>query len=184
MDKAWYHFVYNRWRCCGITGMGGVFPGKRHHRSSLERQQNSLIVPGCDFSLPAKNVLQLLSAIPFFSELAFTSRNFIIAYLHLVLIGFISLFIFAAILQNTSRSYSRLMYRGIVLFVFGFISSELVLIGQAAGYFHTLRLFQPLLFGLRSFFPLGLVVMYIAHQKQNAGGIADEKVKPNLVTAA
>ncbi len=51
------------------------------------------------FAFIVKLVLQLLSSFPSIAELAYQNRNFIIAYLHLVLLGFVSVFIFGAILK-------------------------------------------------------------------------------------
>ena len=101
----------------------------------------------------------MLSSFSSIAMLAYQNRNFIIAYLHLVLIGFISVFVFAAILNITSTS--RLMYKGIVLFLFAFISTELLLVLQAGGYLHFLstRSYLQLLFGLSVLFPAGLFLM-------------------------
>lgn len=121
----------------------------------------------CSFIL--KNILQMLSAIPAIAGLAYQNRNFIIAYLHLVLIGFVSMFVLAIIIESTFFFRSRSMYRGVLFFLFAFISTELLLILQAAGYLNFLPLlfYLRLLFGLSIFFPVGLLLIYISVQRQN-----------------
>ncbi|WP_276502608.1 hypothetical protein [Terrimonas pollutisoli] len=118
------------------------------------------------FALLVKSLLQLLSAFPSVAELAYQNRNFVIAYLHLVLIGFISVFVFSVIARPAS--FSRLLYNGMLTFLFAFISTELLLVLQAGGY---LVFFQPyayirLLFLLSIFFPAGLLLIFIARVKQ------------------
>ena len=118
------------------------------------------------FALLVKSLLQLLSALPFVAQLAYQNRNFVIAYLHLVLIGFISVFVFSVMARPTS--FSRLFYNGILAFLFAFISTELILVLQAAGYLEFLptQFYLRLLFSLSIFFPAGLLLLFINHLKQ------------------
>ncbi|MFC0771345.1 hypothetical protein [Terrimonas alba] len=118
------------------------------------------------FALLVKSLLQLLSALPSVAELAYQNRNFVIAYLHLVLIGFISVFVFSVIARPTS--FNRLSYNGILAFLFAFISTELLLVLQAAGYLEFLptQFYLRLLFLLSTFFSAGLLLIFIARVKQ------------------
>ena len=85
------------------------------------------------FAFALKNVLQLASAFPIVANLAYHSRNFIIAYLHLVLLGFISLFAFAAIVQANNHLITSSFKKGILLFLFAFIATETLLLLNAMG---------------------------------------------------
>jgi hypothetical protein len=76
-----------------------------------------------------KIVLQVASAIPSVAAMAFTERNFVISYLHLVLLGFISLGAFAFIL-NTVPSTAA-WKNPLRLFIAGFILTEILLVAQA-----------------------------------------------------
>ena len=79
-----------------------------------------------------KLLLQLLSAFPLFAGLAAAQRSFVIAYLHLVLLGVISLCGFALVALAHPVFASRL--KSIVpFFLFGFISTELLLVAGAFG---------------------------------------------------
>jgi hypothetical protein len=117
-----------------------------------------------------KTVLQLLSAFPGIAQLAYQNRNFIIAYLHLVLLGFISLFVFVLLLKSKSLPDSPLLYKGILGFVFAFVSTELLLVLQAGGYLGFLpnQIYLLLLFVLSICFPAGLFLVNIANNRNRS----------------
>lgn len=79
-------------------------------------------------SLVVKTILQLFSALPAVAVLAYQQRNFVIAYLHLALLGFISLFLIGWIIHSSQVFVTKVMNLGLVLFVFAFVATELVLI--------------------------------------------------------
>ncbi|TCZ66519.1 hypothetical protein [Flaviaesturariibacter aridisoli] len=79
-------------------------------------------------AMGGKLLLQLLSALPAVALLAAAQRPFVIAYLHLVLLGFITLFVFAQL------PASRLRNLGTGLFLASFVSTELLLVGQGLGW--------------------------------------------------
>lgn len=114
-----------------------------------------------------KTVLQLLSAFPNIAQLAYQNRNFIIAYLHLVLLGFITLLVFVFLLKSKSIPDSPLLYIGLLSFVFAFFSTELLLVLQAGGYpgFLQTHIYLRLLFALSFCFPAGLLLISVAHYR-------------------
>ncbi|WP_121354410.1 hypothetical protein [Flavisolibacter nicotianae] len=103
-----------------------------------------------------KNVLQLFSALPAVALLAYHSRNFVIAYLHLVLLGFISLFVFSQVFKS-----SQLGRYGVGLFLFSFFTTELLLVLNASpGLLGlTVPYYAQLLLGFSVFFPVGVALM-------------------------
>lgn len=110
-----------------------------------------------------KIVLQLASALPYLAKLAYTLRNFIIGYLHLVLLGFVSCFLLGIFLWLGVFTYKRAAARtGLVLFLTGFFSSEALLFGQGIlfwageGY---IPFYTPLLAGLSALMPLGVLLL-------------------------
>ena len=78
-------------------------------------------------ALIAKALLQLASAHPYVAGLAFSLRPVVIAYLHLVLVGIISLFLLAWYIQMNLMNI-RLAQAAMSTLVFGFIGSETVLV--------------------------------------------------------
>ena len=77
-----------------------------------------------------KIILQVLSTMPFLSHYAFGFRPVVIGYLHLSFVGIISLFILGYINEFIHRFRGRVSGIGAVVFVFGFIGQEIMLMLQ------------------------------------------------------
>ena len=97
-----------------------------------------------------KWLLQLGSTIPALSQLAFGFRPIVIAYLHLVLLAVISLFLLFYIYVNHYFYTSKPIKFGIILFSVGVFLNELVLAVQGiASFSYTLiPMVNELLFAL------------------------------------
>ena len=80
-----------------------------------------------------KFLLQALSCIPSLSLYAFGYRSLVIAFLHLVLLGFVSLFIIGYFLQTGMIQENRNTRMGIYIFSAGIFLNELVLMLQGLG---------------------------------------------------
>ena len=80
-----------------------------------------------------KNVLQAISAIPAVADLAYAHRNLTIAYLHMVLVGFISLGAFAYVLKGNENNLRPPVKSGLFLFVIAFVLTETLLVLNGAG---------------------------------------------------
>lgn len=87
------------------------------------------------FALSIKLLLQLGSTIPYVSQLAFGFRPIVIAYLHLVLLAIITLFLLFYIFSNAYLSHNATTKNGIVLFSIGVFLNEVVLALQGIGSF-------------------------------------------------
>jgi hypothetical protein len=81
-------------------------------------------------ALSIKLLLQLGSTIPFLSQLAYGFRPIVIAYLHLVLLGVITLFLIGFIIANDYILAGRKTSAGIFIFTVGIILNEVVLMIQ------------------------------------------------------
>lgn len=84
-------------------------------------------------SFSMKIIFQMASAFPVLAEIAFQIRNFIISYLHIVFIGFVSFFLIAFLISKNEFLLSKWYKTGLVLFVSGFIASEALLYIQGIG---------------------------------------------------
>ena len=80
-----------------------------------------------------KFLLQALSCIPSLSLYAFGNRSLVIAFLHLVLLGFVSLFIVGYFLQTGLIKENRNTRIGIYIFSSGIFLNELILMLQGIG---------------------------------------------------
>ncbi|MDB5263514.1 MAG: hypothetical protein JWQ14_2797 [Adhaeribacter sp.] len=117
-----------------------------------------------------KIIMQLVSAVPLMADLAYSVRNFIIGYLHLVLIGFISLFLFSFFIQqgrfNATRKSSRW---GLGIFISGFFLSEILIFAQGLffwlGWGMVPEYFR-LLFLVSTLLPVGLFLFLLGQQEQ------------------
>ncbi|HEY6976560.1 MAG TPA: hypothetical protein VH396_09720 [Chitinophagaceae bacterium] len=81
-------------------------------------------------ALSAKLLLQLGSTIPSLSKLAFGFRPIVIGYLHLVLLGVITLFIIGFMVINSFINLNKLFRYGTIVFVSGIIVNEVLLMMQ------------------------------------------------------
>lgn len=80
--------------------------------------------------MASKLVLQCVESIPYFAELTYSIRNFIIGYLHLFFIGVVSLSIILIAMKigvfKITLGFRRLLY----MFIFTFLISEILLFLQ------------------------------------------------------
>ena len=102
------------------------------------------------FALSAKFLLQLGSTVPAISKLAFGFRPIIIAYLHLILLAIISLFLLFYIYVNNFIAVNKKTILGLILFSIGVVLNEVVLgIQGVASFSYTLIPFiNEALFGI------------------------------------
>ena len=133
-----------------------------------------------------KTLMQFSTAIPYMADLAYQLRNFIIGYLHLVLIGFVSFFIVAFCVQQGWLSFRSAISRwGMGLFLLGFISSEALLFLQGIFYWvgaGTIANYHELLFGVSILLPAGLILFFISQlqHKIQSSPITDAPLKSKV----
>ncbi len=87
----------------------------------------------CALAFSIKLVLQSLSAIPSLSQLAFGFRPIVIGYLHLVLLGVITLFILGYCTGQRLIPVNKTVLTGLVIFITGIICNEALLMVQGIG---------------------------------------------------
>lgn len=86
-------------------------------------------------ALTIKLLLQMGSTIPSLSQLAFGFRSIVIAYLHLVLLGVITMFLLGYIFTLNVLTVKKTTVYGIVIFVAGIFLNELMLMLQGVASF-------------------------------------------------
>jgi hypothetical protein len=114
-----------------------------------------LWLPAIAMSL--KLLLQLGSTIPELSKLAFGFRSIVIGYLHLVLLGVVSLFLLARIRLVCFNGKSKLFHIGIWLLAIGICINELVLMLQG-----TAAIFNVLLPYMNEVLLFAALMMFLA----------------------
>ena len=127
----------------------------------LFKFQNKLATTLVQFSfvsLALKLILQLFSALPAVATLAYNYRNFVIAYLHLVLLGCISLFLIGWSIKSFAVPVTKTLGTGMALFMIGFVCTELLLIATSLGGMIncTIPYYNLLLLGFSVLLPVGI----------------------------
>jgi hypothetical protein len=112
-------------------------------------------------SFSAKFLLQLGSTVPYVSHLAFGFRPIIIAYLHLVLLACISMFLIVYVYVNKLVYTNRFFKVGLFLFAIGIYVNEILLglQGVASLSYTLVPNINTLLFLISGVIVLGLVFM-------------------------
>jgi hypothetical protein len=102
------------------------------------------------FSLSVKLLLQLGSTIPALSQLAFGFRPIVIAYLHLVLLAVISLFLLFYMYANHYIRFNKQIKTGVIIFSIGVLLNEFILAiqGIASFSYTVIPYVNEMLFGI------------------------------------
>lgn len=87
------------------------------------------------FAISLKFLLQLGSTIPALSQQSFGFRPIVIAYLHLVLLAFVSLFLLYFMFINRLIDFTKKLKTGIIIFIFGVVLNEIFLAIQGVASF-------------------------------------------------
>jgi hypothetical protein len=119
-------------------------------------------------SFTIKLLLQLGSTIPVLSDLAFGFRPIVIAYLHLVLLAVISLFILSYLYTFKLIAVNRLTTVAFSFFVVGVFLNELVLAiqGVAAFGYIVVKYVNEILFGVSLILLLGALLIVLSQSKK------------------
>ncbi|HQZ26244.1 MAG TPA: hypothetical protein PLD18_13170 [Flavobacterium sp.] len=110
------------------------------------------------FALSIKLLLQLGSTVPIISQLAFGFRPIVIAYLHLILLGIMTLFLLFYIYANHLILISKNIKYGVFLFTIGILLNEIVLAvqGVAAFSYTIIPFVNEILFGVAILLLIGI----------------------------
>lgn len=129
--------------------------------------KNILVFVG--FALSVKILLQLGSTIPALSQLAFGFRPIVIAYLHLILLAVISLFLLFYIFATGLIALNKSLKAGLITFAIGVILNEVVLGVQGiAGISYTsIPWVNEMLFVAAIVLVVGIGVTFISSLKPN-----------------
>jgi len=122
------------------------------------------------FSMSIKLLLQLGSVFPALSKLAFGFRPIVIAYLHLILLAIISVYLLAELIAQKLIVLTGLATVGVLVFVVGVYLNELMLgiQGIASLSYTVVPFVNELLFIITFIIVVGLLLLNISQFKKNA----------------
>jgi len=118
-----------------LVALSLLFKLIKPHKASLMQNNSRLTLGLFGFAilgLVLKIVLQSLSFIPDIAAAAYQQRNLVIGFIHLLMLGAITGFLFGFILQSQGVVKSKLLHISIGVFVLGFLLTEILLILQGA----------------------------------------------------
>ncbi|WP_297336132.1 c-type cytochrome [Algoriphagus sp.] len=123
-----------------------------------------LLIYAALISLTVKAILQLCLILPSVAVISYSIRQFVIGFLHLVLLGIMSFGLGAVAMLNGDLSMERSSAAGWLVVISAFLSTEILLFSQ--GLLLWLKLgfipqYHLLLFLFSILFPLGLAILWI-----------------------
>ncbi len=111
-----------------------------------------------------KIILQYLSVFPIFDEYAFHNKHIVLAYLHLSLIGVITFFLLAILMELKWLRVNRFNKTGNIFLLLGFILTELILVLSGLSIFYN----QELLFIGSAAMAIGILLLLFSPQKTDS----------------
>lgn len=127
--------------------------------------------------------LQALTTIPVIADWVFAGRHIIIAYLHMVLLGFVSMFIIGWWHKLSARGETLKYGLGVISYFFGFLGMEVILLLLGLGVFaNTVFPFEQLIIFSASVF-IGVLLIFIDVMKRNKKvSVMDKQKEINTLT--
>ncbi len=169
---GWVYILVAFSAVCQVVGWGMLVRALLQQRDTLRnlagREGWLLFLPA--LALTIKLLLQLGSTIPSLSKLAFGYRPVVIGYLHLILLGVISLFLIAYLVQQQLLRDSPALRRALILTTAGIILNELLLMVQGVAAMQTLPLpfINEALLGAALVIFSGLLALLLSQRKTTA----------------
>lgn len=115
-----------------------------------------------------KTLTQGAVAIPFIAQVSYSIRNFVIGFLHLMMLGGFSLTLIALLLHQKILPDTKMAFNGYIILILGFVLTEVLLFVQGIllwaeeGF---LPLYHEVLFGITLLLPLALILISIKPTK-------------------
>ncbi|GAB2614767.1 cytochrome c [Belliella aquatica] len=136
-----------------------------NHQTNLSKNWiNHLLWIGL-ISLLAKAAIQAALIIPDVANIAFTIRNYVIGFIHLVMLGAITFGLGALALNQNWLVKNLISKIGWITLAFAFVSSEIILLTQGTLLWAKMGFipqYHLLIFLASALFPLGLIFLLIA----------------------
>ncbi len=144
------------------------WPQRQLLLSRLSRSSRVLLSIGL-LSFAGKILMQSVVAVPIVAQAAYTIRNYVIGFIHLILLGAVTGAILSYAIHWRYLTVDKRTARiGLWLIFGGFVGSELLLFLQGTMLWGTLGFlpaYYELLFGLSALIPIGIAVFLIGQRR-------------------
>lgn len=110
-------------------------------------------------SLVTKVLIQLVVVIPFIAVISYTIHNYVIAFIHLIMLGSITFTVSSLLLQQGIIPLSKIAKTGWITLASGFLITEFILFGQGTLLWMSVGFipkYYEILFGATILLPLGI----------------------------
>lgn len=141
--------------------------------NALVKNETKLIVYIYSFAIVCfvlKVFFQLVSILPEFSKVVYEHRNFVVGFIHLLMLGVITGFLLAFIIKSELVDYSTTLYLSIYSFILGFALTETLLLIQGLKFYFgsgMIKNYYLLLFLFSILLPLGISFLLFNIIKHN-----------------
>ena len=128
-----------------------------------------------------KVIIQTAVLLPAVAVVSFTIRSFMIGFIHLTMLGFVSGLLFALIFEMSTMKRNEIVHAGKITFIVGFVVTEFLLFVQ--GLFYWLEwgqfpAFYELIFSASALLPISILLIIMCLIKYST-----YKLDPKMITA-
>jgi len=122
-------------------------------------------------SLIAKVAMQLTFVSPSIAVVSYSINNFVIGFIHLIMLGSITFTISSLLLQEAVFPINKMGKFGWMILALGFVTTEIILFGQGWFFWRNLGFisgYYEVLFGASAFLPVGIAIILMSFKKQES----------------
>ncbi|HFA48594.1 MAG TPA: hypothetical protein ENJ95_06185 [Bacteroidetes bacterium] len=135
----------------------------RHEIKPLFSKKVFILMEVAFFAFAFKISMQTIVAVPYLATVAYTIRNFVIGFIHLILLGVITHFLLGfGVIKEFMFLRKKYVQIGVPIFMVGFVLSEAVLFLQGAMFWGTMGFipdYYELLFLVSALMPIGMLTV-------------------------
>ncbi|MFH6772851.1 hypothetical protein [Gaetbulibacter aestuarii] len=125
---------------------------------------NKILYQFAVFCFTLKIVFQSVSLIPAISKELYSYHNFVIGFIHLIMLGAVTGFLFSFIIESGLVRFNKILQFAIYIFLLGFVLTEMTLLVQGSRFYFNQGLlpgYFTLLFVFSIFLTLGIFLLLI-----------------------
>jgi hypothetical protein len=115
-----------------------------------------------------KICIQSAVLVPSVAVVSFTIRSFMIGFIHLTMLGFVSGLVFGLLFGSGALAENRSGFAGMVTFIAGFALTELLLFVQGLSYWFQrgqVPAYYEMIFGFSTLLPIGIMIIFFTQIK-------------------